>query len=256
MVRRLLARSLTLPLVGGGQRALSENTSVEIASGATVDVNSTAVIGSLSGSGTLNLVGLNSLSVGNSVDLGDTASFSGVISGSGDFTKQGAGSFVLSGENPGFSGNIVVEAGELILSKANALGSGNPVSVQDGATLVLDSSEPNPSSFSFENVLSLGSYANSPSGASLRLKGGSAQLTRPVSIVNLSSIKLLADGSELILSDLLSSSASNVIKPHSSGHCSTATPCLLKILGPGVAGETASVKTGRVGLGQLPVILP
>ena len=191
--------ALTLPSVSGG-RALSASTSVEIAAGAHLDVDAVTVVGSLSGSGTVDLDRGYSLSFGGAIDAGNSKTFSGIIAGSGDLFKQGSGSSILSGENPGYSGNTVVESGELILSKANALGSGNAISVQDGAMLVLQSSETNPSNFSFENVLSLGSYVSSPSGAALRLNGGSAQLTRPVSIANLSSIALLADGSELILS--------------------------------------------------------
>ena len=71
--------------------------------------------------------------------------------------KQGTGSLVLSGENPSYLGNIVVEAGKLILSKANALGSGNNLSVLDGATLALQSSETNSANFSFSNIVELGS---------------------------------------------------------------------------------------------------
>ena len=76
--------------------------------------------------------GGHSLSSGGASNLGSSKLFSGMSTGSGDFLKQGSGSLVLSGENPGYSGNTIIESGKLTLSKANALGVGNNISVLDG----------------------------------------------------------------------------------------------------------------------------
>lgn len=66
--------------------------------------------------------------------IGTTISLGGVISGSGNITKSGAGTLVLSGANT-FTGNVTVNAGTVIAGNATALGTGK-VSLVSGTTLV------------------------------------------------------------------------------------------------------------------------
>ncbi len=71
---------------------------------------------------------------------GDTATFSGVIAGSGAFTKAGAGALSLSATNT-YSGATTVSAGTLTLSGGDAISSNSSVTIAGGATLALSSSE-------------------------------------------------------------------------------------------------------------------
>jgi len=71
---------------------------------------------------------------------GDTATFSGVIAGSGAFTKAGAGALSLSATNT-YSGATTVSAGTLTVSGGDAISSNSSVTVAAGATLALSSNE-------------------------------------------------------------------------------------------------------------------
>ncbi len=69
---------------------------------------------------------------------GDAATFAGIISGSGQVVKRGAGNLTLSGVNT-FSGATIVEAGTLLLGNGSATGtSAGGITVQSGATLDLN----------------------------------------------------------------------------------------------------------------------
>ncbi|MDD3180149.1 MAG: autotransporter-associated beta strand repeat-containing protein [Opitutaceae bacterium] len=122
--------------------ALPTATALTIASGATLNLNNyDAQIGSLSGSGT---VDLTTASANKTLTVGDAAStaFSGVIqdSGSGaalNLAKQGTGTLTLSGTNS-YSGTTSVAAGTLVAASNTALGtSAGATSVTSGATLAL-----------------------------------------------------------------------------------------------------------------------
>ncbi|MFZ3203759.1 MAG: DUF4347 domain-containing protein, partial [Pseudomonas sp.] len=71
---------------------------------------------------------------------GDTATFSGVIAGSGAFTKAGAGALSLSATNT-YSGATTVSAGTLTVSGGDAISSNSSVTVAGGATLALSNNE-------------------------------------------------------------------------------------------------------------------
>jgi fibronectin-binding autotransporter adhesin len=71
---------------------------------------------------------------------GDTATFSGVIAGSGAFTKAGAGTLSLVATNT-YSGATTVSAGTLTLSGGDAISSNSSVMVAAGATLALSNNE-------------------------------------------------------------------------------------------------------------------
>lgn len=122
------AGTVVLTGITTGIRAVTQ------AAGADFQVNTdTASIGSLSGAGTVQIFRTN-LAVGSD---GTSTSFAGVISGDGGLTKQGAGTFTLSGANS-YTGVTNVNAGTLAISNAGALGgAGAGTVVANGATLSL-----------------------------------------------------------------------------------------------------------------------
>ncbi|HWV62704.1 MAG TPA: autotransporter domain-containing protein [Oxalicibacterium sp.] len=67
----------------------------------------------------------------------NTVTYSGALSGTGDLTKQGGGTLVLSGTNT-YGGNTTVSAGTLRAGVANAFGTDSATSVASGATLDLN----------------------------------------------------------------------------------------------------------------------
>lgn len=87
--------------------------------------------GSLSISGTLSL-GSSALTVSGA----GSTTFSGVVSGTGTITKQGAGDLVVSANNT-YSGATTVSAGNFVMKHANALGTAaGGTTVASGASLL------------------------------------------------------------------------------------------------------------------------
>lgn len=67
----------------------------------------------------------------------DSVFLTGAVSGSGNLTKTGAGSFGLSANNSSYTGAIAVNVGALIIEHANSLGgTGAGTTVASGAALV------------------------------------------------------------------------------------------------------------------------
>ncbi|MBB2483636.1 DUF4347 domain-containing protein [Mitsuaria sp. WAJ17] len=124
----------TLTLSGGA--ALSDSSALTLSAGSVLNLSASETIGSLAGTGTVNL-GANTLSAG-----GDntSTSFSGALGGTGGLTKLGSGTLTLSGTNT-FTGATTVSAGELALSGGSALADGSAVTVASGALLTLASAE-------------------------------------------------------------------------------------------------------------------
>lgn len=114
-----VVRSGTLRVTG----SLSDYTPVTVESEGRYEVKASDVIRSIEGSGSVDIDSGNVLSAG---WLNDSTLFSGVISGAGGFTKQGAGTTEFSGINT-FSGPAVVEAGTLKVT--GQLGDETPVDV-------------------------------------------------------------------------------------------------------------------------------
>ena len=171
------------------------NSAVSISSGATLKASADpSEVRSISGEGSIFIPSGGRLS--SDFDNG-SAIFSGAISGSGIFEKIGSGILTLSGVSS-FTGNTTVEGGELIISDEDGIGSGD-VSVLDGATLSILSNKSVPSNFLFENNILLGSSVASPVGATLKISQGSAQISRPIKVLNDSIISLPSSGSELLL---------------------------------------------------------
>ncbi len=112
----------------GASNVLSDSTAVSISTGATFDLDGyNDTVGSLTGTGNVTL-GSGSLGAGAS---NASTTFSGVISGTGAFTKAGAGTLTLSGSNT-FTGATTINAGTLVVTGSLASTS---VSVASGSTL-------------------------------------------------------------------------------------------------------------------------
>lgn len=114
--------------IGSGNNILPTSTTVTVAGGATLELlpgGSTQTVASLAGSGAVNISD-NTLKSG---DASDTI-FSGALSGSGTFLKQGSGTLTLSGNNGGFDGTFDINAGTVEATNSTALGtavSGNDI---------------------------------------------------------------------------------------------------------------------------------
>jgi autotransporter-associated beta strand protein len=139
-IQTLINSGVTFGSFTGGGGALSPNSQVQVASGATLDLNgvssSSGGLGNVSGSG-----GLVTSSSAGSIALGlnpvGTATFGGVIengAGTVGITKSGAGTQVLTGANT-YSGLTTITGGALVLGLAAhgpVLGSGPGANVQGG----------------------------------------------------------------------------------------------------------------------------
>ena len=110
----------TLALSGGA--AMDDASAVTVSSGATLSLNASETLGSLAGAGSVSLNGFTLSSGGNNA----STTFSGVLDGSGGFTKTGSGTLILSGSNSGtFSGGTTVSGGGTLSVASDAnLGSG------------------------------------------------------------------------------------------------------------------------------------
>lgn len=98
-------------------------------------------------SGNLNLAADTAITVDDGPAASDLT-VSGQVTGAGTLTKYGQGTVVFSGTNGGFSGNVVVNAGTLVLDRQNSppLGtnSSRTVTVNAGATLTATADGHNP----------------------------------------------------------------------------------------------------------------
>ena len=102
--------------------ALVNTADLVVAAGASYIVDRAAALNTITGSGTVVLATNLSLGGGNT-----NFAFDGSFTGSGTLTKVGSGSMTLNGANT-YSGNTVLNASQLILGNANALGAGALIS--------------------------------------------------------------------------------------------------------------------------------
>ncbi|MGC4130117.1 MAG: autotransporter domain-containing protein [Bergeyella sp.] len=121
----------TLYLQDGG--SLLSTGAVSIDATGALDISGitddSTTIGTLSGSGSV-VLGDKTLITGTSSD----STFSGVISGDGGLTKQGSGTFTLSGANT-YTGDTTVSAGTLEIASSGSLNSAN-TTVSSDASLI------------------------------------------------------------------------------------------------------------------------
>ncbi|MFM8791983.1 MAG: beta strand repeat-containing protein, partial [Solirubrobacterales bacterium] len=112
----ILINAGTLAISGGS--AINNANSVAVASGATFEVNGSETINALSGAGSVVLASGQQLR-----SRFDTTSstFSGGMSGTGQFLKGGSGTLVLSGANS-YSGLTTFEAGTILAGHNDAFG--------------------------------------------------------------------------------------------------------------------------------------
>ena len=113
---------------------LSDSTAVTLASGAIYDVDASDTIASVSGAGNIEIASSQTLTAGDSNDK----TLSGVISGSGGFTKAGSSTYTLSGTNT-YTGNTNINSGTLTVS--GTLSDSTAVTVASGATYDVDVSD-------------------------------------------------------------------------------------------------------------------
>ncbi len=111
-----------------GDNLWSSASATTVNTGTTLRLDGDQTIKNLSGNGTVNIFTDNKTLTVNSVA---GTSFTGVITGSGDLAKSGAGTLTLSNTNT-YTGDTLVSAGTLVIN--NALTS-PLVTVNDGATL-------------------------------------------------------------------------------------------------------------------------
>lgn len=129
----LLIDSGTLEIQGGG--AVADTVAVFISGPGTFEVDDAETIGSLAGTGSTLLNA--SLTTGGN---GATTTYSGVISGAGDLTKEGAGKMTLSGANT-FLGSLAINGGTLEVQGGAAVANTVGVTVTSPGTFEVDNAE-------------------------------------------------------------------------------------------------------------------
>ena len=116
---------------------IADTSNVTIASSGLLDLdsfNTSETIGSLAGSGAVDLGPTSVLTVSGAT----STAFSGTISGAGGITKSGASTLSLSGIHT-FSGTTTVSGGTLEVSGTGALLNTSAVALNTGGTLLLSS---------------------------------------------------------------------------------------------------------------------
>ncbi|MFM9057670.1 MAG: autotransporter-associated beta strand repeat-containing protein [Planctomycetaceae bacterium] len=119
-------------LATGGAERLADTSTVSISSGATFRLGGDETIGTLLGSGSVNLQSSRLTIAGSG-----SSSFFGGIFGAGGLTKGGVGTLTLGGTN-GFLGATNLNAGTLVLSSSAALSTYTTLSIAAGSTLVVN----------------------------------------------------------------------------------------------------------------------
>ena len=104
-----------------GSNAISDSSAVSVASDSTLQVGGTETIGSLAGAGGTVALGANGLVVGG---LNTATTYSGVITGSGSFSKNGTGTQTLSGNSSTYTGEVILNNGTLRAGNNGAFGTG------------------------------------------------------------------------------------------------------------------------------------
>ncbi|MDZ4401970.1 autotransporter-associated beta strand repeat-containing protein [Prosthecobacter sp.] len=123
-------------LATSGDNRIADTTALNVQSGASFTVGGNETLGTLSGAGDIEIQDSNILTTVMAAD----ATFSGVISGTGALTKDGASKLTLSGANT-YTGATLVKAGTLETSGNERLSDFTNLTVQSGATFRLGGTE-------------------------------------------------------------------------------------------------------------------
>jgi filamentous hemagglutinin family protein len=166
-----------------GGAAIADASQVTLANVATafLDLTDDEGIGNLSGGGT---AGGNVTLNGNTLTVNEAAAttFSGVLRGSGGFTKEGAAVLTLSGVNT-YTGATAVNVGTLRLGAANRIADASALTVAGGATFNLNNQAETVGSIAGGGNITLGSatLASGGDGTSTTFSGiasGTGRLTK------------------------------------------------------------------------------
>ena len=114
-------------LVTGGNETLADSGAVTVNSGGTFKVGQNETIASLNGAGTVSIARVRYLSL-------SSGDFSGALNGGGDLYKTGAGDFSLSGTSAGFTGDLYLQGGSVVVGSSTALNANNFVLMSAGST--------------------------------------------------------------------------------------------------------------------------
>jgi autotransporter-associated beta strand protein len=117
-----------LNVSGAGKNSIGDASTVTVGAAGVFNVNADELIGSLAGSGSVVLGGASILSAGGS---GAATPFSGIISGTGGFTKTGSSLLRLTGDNS-YTGATVVNGGVLEIGNAGAIDNSSGVTISAG----------------------------------------------------------------------------------------------------------------------------
>jgi autotransporter-associated beta strand protein len=171
----------------GSDMAIKSLTIADTANGLGLDAAAKDAYGLTIGSGGITMnTGVPASSIGAPVILGGTQTWanhsassltiSGAIGGTGDFTKAGTGTLILSGFNT-FKSDISVSGGTLVFTKPT-IPRGTTVTVSSGATLQLDYTGSTPVSYLILNGTSMPAGTYNQTNASPYLTGtGSITVT-------------------------------------------------------------------------------
>ncbi len=117
----------SLSIGGTGLDAIGNASAMTV--NGTLNVNANETIGSLDGSGIVNLFGTSVLTAGGSAST--DLVYSGILSGTGGFTKIGARTLELNSDNS-FSGPLTVAGGILEIGHAGAIDNASGVTITGG----------------------------------------------------------------------------------------------------------------------------
>lgn len=136
----------------GGADKLSSSSPFHVLTGATFSIDTFSnTIASLAGSGSAVLGSGATLTTGDSTNT----AFDGIISGAGNLTKVGTGTFTLGGINT-FTGSTTISAGKIVLGMTGYLGSCSTISVASGAEFDVSGYGGSPSTAIVKDLTGLG----------------------------------------------------------------------------------------------------
>jgi autotransporter-associated beta strand protein len=108
----------TLTVSGGS--AIANTSAVSVASGAVFNLAASEAVGSIAGAGSV-MLNSNTLTAGAD---NTSKTFSGLMIGTGGFTKSGSGTLTLSGNNT-YTGATTISMGTILISSTGLLGGGS-----------------------------------------------------------------------------------------------------------------------------------